>query len=109
MTTNTDALTAQLRLRLEKLAHRSGAITRDLRADHDRDWIERATELENDEVLEGLDDITKDQIRQIRAALMRIRQGAYGRCLECQQPIGAARLEAEPTAIRCLRCVEAQG
>ena len=52
-----NALRKQLEDRLTRLLHRVGRIEGDLRQTHDRDWTERATELENDDVLEGLDEI----------------------------------------------------
>ncbi len=44
---------------------------------------------------------------RIDAALRRIDDGSYGECLECGEPIAAGRLEADPTAPRCLACAEA--
>ncbi len=70
-----DALRKQLEDRLARLLHRVGRIEGDLRQTHDPDWKERATELENDEVLEGLDEMTLREIRQIRTALTRIESG----------------------------------
>lgn len=47
------------------------------------------------------------ELRDIDAALIRIAEGSYGMCIDCQQPIGIERLYAYPTAKRCLRCQEA--
>lgn len=47
------------------------------------------------------------EIRDIDAALIRIAEGSYGICIDCEQPIGVERLKAYPTAKRCLRCQEA--
>ena len=47
-----DALRTQLETRLTRLLRRVERIEGDLRQTHDPDWQERATELENDEVLE---------------------------------------------------------
>lgn len=44
------------------------------------------------------------EIRAIEAALLRIARGEYGICLDCGQPIPIARLEANPTAERCISC-----
>jgi hypothetical protein len=33
--------------------------------------------------------------------------GAYGRCVDCRQPIVASRLHARPFAVRCRACQEA--
>ena len=38
------------------------------------------------------------------AALARITDGTYGECIDCGDAIGAKRLEAYPTAKRCIRC-----
>jgi RNA polymerase-binding transcription factor DksA len=98
------ALEALLRERLDQLSRRVGRIEGDLRSPHDRDWPERASELANDEVLEGLDEIGRGELRQIRAALQRIASGGYGTCARCGQPIGAERLTAIPTAVTCIGC-----
>ncbi|MCX7892265.1 MAG: TraR/DksA C4-type zinc finger protein [Burkholderiales bacterium] len=44
-----------------------------------------------------------EEIREIDAAIGRIEAGTYGECTQCGEPIGFARLEAEPTATRCIR------
>ena len=99
-----DALRTQLENRLTRLLRRVERIEGDLRQTHDRDWQERATELENDEVLEGLDEMTLREIEQIRTALKRIESGSYGTCSVCGQPIGTERLVAVPGAITCVAC-----
>ena len=38
------------------------------------------------------------------AALDRLTSGEYGTCERCGRPIGPARLEARPTARRCIAC-----
>ena len=101
---NYDAVGRQLHDRLAHLQRRIGAIESDLRSPHDRDWPERANELQNDDVLEGLDEMSLREVLQIRGALKRIEDGRYGVCAACGQPIGAARLAAVPTAVTCLQC-----
>ena len=98
------AVEEQLRERLAQLLRRVGQIEKDLRSSHDRDWPERASELENDEVLEGLDEMSLKEVRQIRATLKRIDAGRYGLCAACGRPIGVARLTAVPTAATCVEC-----
>ncbi len=44
------------------------------------------------------------EIRDIDAALLRLAQGTYGVCIECDDPIDFERLQAYPTAPRCHRC-----
>lgn len=99
-----DAVRAQLEQQLSRLLNRVGKIETDLRKTHDRDWTERATELENDEVLEGLDEMTKEEAGRIRAALRRIANGTYGVCATCGHSISAERLAAIPSADTCVSC-----
>jgi DnaK suppressor protein len=47
-------------------------------------------------------------LRAIEDALARIRQGRFGICEECGQPISKARLEAVPWARHCKECKERQ-
>lgn len=47
-----------------------------------------------------------EELRMIDSALQRISAGTYGECMDCAQPIATARLEAEPTAERCVKCQE---
>jgi RNA polymerase-binding protein DksA len=42
------------------------------------------------------------EVRDINAAQVRIAAGTYGTCIDCGRPIGKARLEAYPTAKRCI-------
>jgi RNA polymerase-binding protein DksA len=104
MTMNLDAIRERLQSRLAVLLQRAGAIETDLRATHDDDWTERATERENDTVLERLDDFTRREVQQIRRAVHRIDTGQYGLCVVCGRAIDPARLEAVPTAVNCVGC-----
>ncbi len=47
-----------------------------------------------------------DELRRIDTALARISEGSYGLCESCGQGIPEARLQAEPTALRCVQCQE---
>lgn len=42
------------------------------------------------------------ELREVEAALERIREGTYGRCQDCGREIERERLEAYPTATRCI-------
>jgi DnaK suppressor protein len=46
----------------------------------------------------------RDQVAAIDAALERVREGRYGLCDRCGQPIGDDRLAARPAAVTCIRC-----
>lgn len=53
-------------------------------------------------------EISRDigELRAIEAALARIDSGKYGECTDCEAPIDAKRLRAQPTALRCIGCQE---
>ncbi len=44
------------------------------------------------------------QLSELDAALDRLHEGRYGRCVECGEWISAARLEALPATQRCIAC-----
>jgi RNA polymerase-binding transcription factor DksA len=45
-----------------------------------------------------------DEIRAIEAALLRIAEGGYGICTDCEDEIGRDRLRVEPATLRCAEC-----
>lgn len=51
-------------------------------------------------------DVARDvgELNDIAVALERMRDGDYGTCDTCGGEIAPARLEAQPTARRCIRC-----
>jgi RNA polymerase-binding transcription factor DksA len=51
-------------------------------------------------------DVARDvgELHDIAAALERMRDGEYGTCVTCGTDIATARLDAQPTALRCIRC-----
>jgi DnaK suppressor protein len=90
--------------------------------DEVRDKREQAAAEGNDEPLGGVGDagdesvlrmntdldITEagrdvEELRDIDGALRRMDDGSYGTCDECGQDIGFPRLEAQPTATRCIQ------
>jgi len=44
------------------------------------------------------------ELKDVEAALMRMRLGTYGTCMHCGGPIQVERLAAYPTAKRCQPC-----
>ena len=47
---------------------------------------------------------TLEQRAEVTAALARVDDGSYGRCVDCGNEIPAPRLEARPTTTRCVPC-----
>ena len=97
-------ITTQLKARLADLLERTEVIEDDLRHPLDADWSEQAVDLADDEALEGVDDVLRAEIQQIRLALLRIENGSYGTCAKCGNDIRRDRLEARPIATRCIDC-----
>jgi RNA polymerase-binding transcription factor DksA len=106
-----DAYRALRQQLLHRLAHIEGRLDK---VEHDRrrgtntldpDWEEQATVRQNDEVLDGLAEEERRQASAIRAALQRMADGSYGRCVTCDAPIAPRRLAALPYATQCIACV----
>ena len=53
--------------------------------------------------------VTRDtaELQEVDAALASIADGSYGTCRDCGEPVGWPRLNANPTALRCISCQEA--
>lgn len=56
----------------------------------------------------GLVQAEEDTLVKIDAALGRIDEGVYGRCVQCEGVIPKARLNAIPYTPVCIKCAEAQ-
>jgi DnaK suppressor protein len=54
-------------------------------------------------------DVDRESIllREVKAALRRLRDGSFGACVQCEEAIGPKRLAAVPWAPRCIQCQEA--
>jgi DnaK suppressor protein len=50
----------------------------------------------------------KEQLTEVEAALQRLENGTYGKCLDCDQPINPERLRILPSATLCIRCQQQQ-
>src|SRR6516162_3262023 len=93
-----------LKARLSELTTRVGEIDSELRKPLSADLEEQATDLENQTALEAIENSEIHEIHQIREALKRISEGTYGICAHCGEDIDPKRLEALPTATRCISC-----
>jgi RNA polymerase-binding protein DksA len=102
--TDYSELATQLRTRLDDLLQRAEVIEEDLRHPLEADSEDQAIDLADDEALEGVDDVLRSEIAQVRLALLRIENGTYGTCAKCGDPIGIERLKARPIATRCIKC-----
>ena len=97
---------AQLRGEIREVLERSNDETH-------ANIAERARDIEDDSFSNLIVDLNyadidrdADELRRIDSALTRLSDGSYGTCVDCGQDIPLARLNAEPTAERCIRCQE---
>lgn len=102
--TDYDEIARGLRSRLKELTGRAEAVEDELRHPLDADSEEQATDLADDEALAGMDTVFRQEIAEIRDALLRIEKGTYGTCASCGAAISRRRLEVQPTAARCIAC-----
>lgn len=97
---------------LEELSGRLAKITDDVKhADQplEKDFEERATQTENDEVLDQLGNAARIEIEEIRQAIARIDKGEYGTCMMCGDLIPRERLDALPYTGMCVKCASTAG
>lgn len=90
--------------RLKELDSRLHSIESVLEEPGPADTEERATEREEDEVLEGLGNAGLDEITAIKHALVRIDNGTYGTCTACGEDISQERLDLIPHTPMCRNC-----
>jgi DnaK suppressor protein len=96
----------ELMTKAAQLRERLGKVQSHLREPGNPDWQERATEVENDEVLESLDTHGRDELDQIERALTRMDSGVYGVCEQCTEDIPVPRLQALPFTTTCVNCAD---
>ena len=93
--------------RLTELGVRMHDIEAELDKPKPKDDEDRAIDLEDDEVLEGLGLAAQSEARQLQRALSRIEDGTFGICRECDNRISPERLIAVPYAMLCRNCATA--
>ena len=94
----------QLLRRLKELGERIEEIEEDLAVEPDPDWDDNAQLREDDEVLSRLSEDAVQEIARIHAALDRMKQGTWGWCTRCGDPIGEDRLSVLPETPLCRTC-----
>jgi DnaK suppressor protein len=69
--------------------------------DRDPEYEEGAQVKLADDVLTTLSESARREVMQIDAALGRMDEGKYGRCIDCGEEIPIERLRALPFTLRC--------
>jgi len=91
--------------RKKEIDKRLQHIEHDLDKPMNQDVEDRATEREDDEVMESMGNAGLVEIQAIEAALERIEAGTFGECVECGDMIAEERLDIMPTAVKCSKCM----
>jgi DnaK suppressor protein len=109
----TEELQALLRSSQAKLLEE---IRDELARSGDQHYIDMAgavTDLGDDSVADMLADLEAAQVdrqvnevRDLEAALARIKSGEYGVCIDCGDDVAFERLQVYPSAKRCILCQE---
>ena len=98
------AAKSRLEAQLAELAGRLANLAGELNEEAEKDWEERATQLEDDESTSGQAALVRREIASTERALERIAAGTYGTCVSCGAEIGEGRLNARPEASLCMAC-----
>ena len=70
------------------------------------DLADKAANSYTKEFLFGMTNTDRSLLGLIDEALIRIRNGKYGTCIECEEELQQKRLEAVPWARYCVSCAE---
>lgn len=101
-----DVATARMRLEsmLEELDRSIGVLRGDGAAGSDRSRADAGADLTDADRVRAMLDAASRQRTAVLAALKRLDDGGYGRCVDCGGPVPEGRLEARPEAARCVQC-----
>jgi len=102
-----EAFRAQLLAQRRQLAGEVAAHTEDgfsLGRDGGQDVGDDAANTSTRQLLLGLGELERRQLKQIDDALERLDDDEFGVCEECGDEIGAARLRALPHTALCVEC-----
>jgi len=94
-------LTVRRRVLLETRESQQGELRALRSQDKDPEYEEGAQVKVADDVLTALSETGRREVMQIDAALGRMDEGEYGKCVDCGQEIPIERLRALPFTLRC--------
>ena len=101
-----DELRVELQRKKSELTARLERISLNLRRGYEADSKERAKQLEDNEVVDALGNEARAELVKISAALQRMDDGNFGKCVECGLPINPGRIAVYPYADECIECAE---
>ena len=77
--------------------------------DADTGFADRSHSTEERERVMTMARSLRTNLREVERALVKVDDGAYGRCERCGKPIGDERLDAIPWALLCIDCKKLVG
>jgi RNA polymerase-binding transcription factor DksA len=95
-----ETLKAELEARLNRYhahQHREGGPL-------EKDFEEQASQTQNDEVVDSLENEARDELAQVVRALNRIEGGEGDECEQCGETIDPRRLQVLPYTTVCVNC-----
>ncbi len=72
------------------------------------DWIDQSSQESDLHVHLAMKQTDTKLLRAIEEAIHRLDQGTYGICMDCEEEIRPARLDAVPWTRVCIKCKERQ-
>ncbi|MEU8320320.1 TraR/DksA C4-type zinc finger protein [Nonomuraea sp. NPDC048881] len=101
-----DVTTARQRLEdmLAELDRSIGVLQGDPVAIREHSAADAGSDLTDADRAQAMLTVATAQRRAVTEAIRRLDEGAYGRCVDCDQPVPEGRLEARPEAARCVPC-----
>ena len=106
---DTEAVKRSLLARRDELRSREVRANDGLRQQPDlssADYGDVSNQSEQNGLLSALSRTADAELKRIDDALQRLREGRYGICIECGEPIEPQRLRAVPYTDRCITCAE---
>jgi len=94
----------ELRGELERLLEHSAEGARPVDLDQPIGRLSRMDALQQQSMVRAGRDNARQRLQRVQAALALFARDEYGLCRLCEEPIGYARLAAQPEAPLCLAC-----
>jgi DnaK suppressor protein len=98
----------ELQSSLEALLQQTESGAKPVKLKDNAGRLSRMDEMHNQSILIANRNLTRNRLKQVSVALIRIEQDNYGFCSECDELIAFNRLKAYPEAGMCLKCQSEQ-
>ncbi|MBS9780284.1 MAG: TraR/DksA C4-type zinc finger protein [Moraxellaceae bacterium] len=93
------ALKQELETRIDKIEDHTHHPQDDL----NEHWDDQAISYQENDMRQNLLIEAQEELVEVKSALLRIENGSYGECLECEEEIESKRLQAVPYAKYCMK------